>query len=107
MGRIVTPTYRVEYRTNLLAMGVLRADAASRVDGKPVQLMSWRKQNGRPTEANLETWRKDYNKSFQAGGSNAHLADANGIMHITWARIVHQRTDRVAAEVTMPTFEVV
>lgn len=103
MGRIVKLTHRVEYRTNLLAMGKVAGDGTA--NGKAVHIQGWR---GRATEALLADWRKAMNKSFQAGGSNAHISEAFGaVEHISWARIVHQDSGRVVAEVTMPTFEVV
>jgi hypothetical protein len=105
MGRIITPTHRVEYRSNLLAMGIVRADGCSRVDGKPVHMQAWR---GRATQARLADWRIQMNKSFQAGGANEHVSKAfNAVDHISFARIVRQADDAVMAEVAMPTFEVV
>lgn len=101
MGRVTTPTYRVEYRTNQQAMGKVAA-SPSNVDGKAVQMMGWRKHYGKACKTSLEGWRKTFNESFAPGGSNSHICD-----HINWARIVHQKTGRVVAEVTMPMFEVV
>jgi hypothetical protein len=107
MGRIVTPPYRVEYSTNTLLMGKIRADGASRVDNRRVLLMSWRKEDGRPSDKTLEVWRVGYNQSFQPGGANAHVSEAFGVVgHIHWARVVRQRDDAVVCEVTMPMFEV-
>lgn len=104
MGRSITPTYRVEYTGALLALGKVTADAVSRVDGKRVHVQGWR---GRATEALLADWRVTMNRSFQAGGSNEHISKAYNVQeHINFARIVHQGTGRVVAEVTMPTFEV-
>jgi hypothetical protein len=88
MGRITTPTYRVEYRTKFLALGKIASDCASNVDGKRVCIMAWRgKQDGRATEANLLGWAKGYNESFAPGGSNAHLAIGGEHDGITWARL--------------------
>lgn len=109
MGKIITPTYRVEYRDNLLAMGKTSGDCRSRIDGRPVLSMAWNgKEDGWANETNLEAWRKGYNASFQPAGSNAHLAAAFGIVpHISFARLVRQSNDTVVAEVRMPMFEVV
>lgn len=91
MGTTRTPTYRVEYHTN--------------VDGSMVHTMCW---SGRATEARLEDWRKTYNRSFQPDGCNAHLSTARGVvLHITKARLVHQRSNKVVARTQMPMFEVV
>lgn len=109
MGRTVTPKYRVEYRDNLLSMGRTRPDAVSRVDRKAVNIMAWKaKEDGRANAENLAKWRNGFNASFQADGSNAHLAEAFGaIPHIHFARIVRQSDDSVVAEFTAPMFEVV
>jgi hypothetical protein len=89
MGRIVTPKYRVEVRTNNPAVGLTP--------------FAWQ---GRPTQAKLEAWRQQYNASFQLGGVNAHVS-TEVVLHIVSAKIVHQATGRVVAETTMPMFEVV
>jgi heterodisulfide reductase subunit B len=104
MGRIVTPTYRVEYRTNLLAMKKFVADKIG-TDGRPCFTQVWR---GPSTEKNLENWRKEINKSFQKDGSNYHLTLAmDAVDHVYYACIVHQKTGKVMATVTAPAFEVV
>jgi hypothetical protein len=87
MGRIVTPKYRVEDRTN--GMGIMP--------------FAW---NGKPTKERLEAWRVEMNKSFQPGGNNGHVS-TNTIPHITHAKIVNQKTGAVVAETAMPMFEVV
>ena len=106
MGKIVTPTYRVEYADNLLAMHKTRADAVSRIDRKPVLIVAWHgKQDGRANAANLEAWRQQCNKSFLTGGSNAHISKAFDIIpHIYWARLVRQCDDSVVAEINAPMF---
>src|SRR5262245_25901175 len=101
MGRVTTPTYRVEYRTNKLALGLIASDCASNVDGLRVLMMAWRKWNGRPTKSNLEQWRKDWNASFRPGQVNAALND-----HINWARVIRQRDQQIMCETQMPMFEV-
>lgn len=105
MGRVTTPEYRVEYRSNLLAMGIVAADGRSVVDGRPVHIQAWR---GRANRKNLEAWRQAMNKSFLPGGSNEHISRAfNAVEHITMARIVRQRDHACPAEVHAPMFEVV
>lgn len=93
MGRIVTPTYRVEYRDN------------SQPQWKP---MIWDcKLYGRPTMANLEAWRQGYNRSFGPDGHNWHVSQAVGyVIHINRARIIRQKSGEIMAAVTMPLFEV-
>lgn len=109
MGKTVTPTYRVEYRDNLLVMGKTSADCRSRIDGHPVLTMAWNgKMDGRANKVNLERWRCGINASFYPPGMNAHLAKAYGIVpHISFARLVRQRDGAVVAEVRAPMFEVV
>jgi hypothetical protein len=105
MGRVVTPKYRVEYRDNILALGRSIGDHAATIDGRSVRVYSqaWK---GRATAERLEDWRKTMNQSFQAGGVNAHVSRAHGMVpHINYARIVEQRTGRVVAVATMPMFE--
>lgn len=107
MGKIVTPTYRIEYRDNHIATRLRPPDCLSRIDRKPVALMTWSVDRlGKPTEANLQTWRVGYNASFAPGGCNQHLSQSDaGIPHIFWARIVRQRDDRVMCEIMAPAFE--
>jgi hypothetical protein len=89
MGKVITPTYRVEYRDN-----------ASR----STSAMHWR---GRATQKRLEQWRQDYNKSFNPGGVNFHVSQALGVVvHISHAWIVDQRSGDVVAKTKMPMFEV-
>jgi hypothetical protein len=102
MGKVITPKYRVEYRTNHLAMGITAADMVTR-DGRRVNTMIW---SGRVSAERLKTWRDDYNRSFENGGANFHVSQGRGgILRIHWARIVEQRTGRVVAEYTAPAFE--
>lgn len=102
MGRVTTPTYRVEYRTNALALGKVAADTS--IEGKGYHVQAWR---GRATPKAAEEWRKAMNASFQKGGANYHLTEALGfIEHVSHVRVVHQATGRLVAEATMPTFEV-
>lgn len=104
MGRTVKLKYRVEYTDNVLAMGKSTADARPRDIGKSVHVQGYREP---PTIEALEAWRVAMNKSFAAGGSNAHLSAAyHMIPHINWARVVRQSDGKVMAETVMPTFEV-
>ena len=94
MGKIITPTYRVEYRSN----------SCDRRNPDGRRSMCW---SGRATQARLEQWRRDYNQSFNLGGVNFHISEAQGFVeHISSARIVRQSTGEVVAETTMPAFEV-
>ena len=88
MGRIVTPKYRMEVRTNVGSMTP----------------SSW---SGRATEKRLETAVKAENESFLPGGVNAHVSKAHGaVVRIIYARLVEQATGTVVAEYTAPAFEV-
>jgi hypothetical protein len=99
MGSSSTPTYRVEYRDQ----GRTWQSAIWNVKAGPN-----RTGHGQPTDENAEKWRKAMNASFQAGGTNAHLAGMAGyVPHINAVRIVHQATGRVVATAVMPMFEVV
>ena len=89
MGRVITPTYRVEYRDNLLAMGRTVGDGFG-ADGKRCNIQAW---NGRATAARLADWRKAMNASFKPGGANEHLAKAfNSVPHIFTATPGHTFT---------------
>jgi hypothetical protein len=89
MGRSVTPKFRVEYKTN---------------DGREA-VMCWNDPLHADAET-LEHWRVTMNKSFQPGGVNGHLS-TKAVLHITSARLVHQKTGKTVATATMPMFEVV
>jgi hypothetical protein len=90
MGRSVTPTYRVVYRDNTSLNW---------------RTMAWR---GKASAERLEQWRLGYNKSFNPGGVNWHVSQSLGyVLHITKARLVHQKTGTHVAFVNMPMFEVV
>lgn len=85
MGKVITPKYRVEYR-----------------DQQGQHSMAWNVGNpgggpypgdGKPTQPNLEKWRKALNKSFRPGGVNAHVSEALGfVLYVSAARIVNQAT---------------
>jgi hypothetical protein len=88
MGRIVTPKYRMEVKTNV---GSLTPAA-------------WR---GRVTSKRLADHVEGLNQSFQPGGINAHVSDAKGaVMYVYAASIIEQRTGRVVAEWKAAPFQV-
>lgn len=78
MGRSITPTYRIEYR--------------SLQDGNLKQTLCWPKGKRANAETLAEVVAK-YNESFQPGGCNAHC----GPLTITSAQVIHQETGRVVA----------
>jgi len=65
--------------------------------------------NGRATDARAEDYRKMMNKSYQAGGSNAHIRLKNGgIPHASKVEVrLNVINGCVVASATMPTFEAV
>ena len=95
MGRTSTPTYRVEFKDN--------------TSGHYWNQQSWDcRQDGTPTEANLEQWRIRYNASFQSDGINFHCSKSLGkVIHISEARLVRQATGQIVVATRMPMFEVV
>lgn len=92
MGRVVTPTYRVEVRMNVGSMTPFCWDC---------------RRDGRPTVKNLEAWRQKYNQSFQPGGVNGPRKADDVILHISRAKVIRQSTGEVVAETVAPMFEVV
>lgn len=113
MGRISTPTYRVEYQDNRQPRQIVVVNGAETIATLPGflhwQSMCWdSKRDGKPTDANLEKWRQAYNRSFNPKGGNFHVSKAAGvIIHINRARIIHQKSSQVVATTTAPMFEVV
>jgi hypothetical protein len=112
MGRSITPTYRVEYQDNNQPSAIKIVSGSQTIASLPGSLhwksMIWDKRDGRPTEENLEKWRRDYNRSFNPGGSNWHVSEAVGhVIHISKARIVRQKSGQVVATVRASMFEVV
>ena len=97
MGRIVTPTYRVEV--------VERRTASS---NPAVTRMAWDcRSKGRPTDANLERYVLAYADSLKSGGVNVHLSESLGFMPIPHsARIVRQSTGQVVASWQAAMFQV-
>ena len=94
MGRTITPKYRIEY----VESNRERANSAA-----------WdAKTYGRANARNLERWRTKLNTSFLPGHCNFHVSQAlNVIPHVSYARLVNQKTGEVVAEARMPMFEVV
>ena len=93
MGRVTTPTFRAEFRTNV---PVNLTDAA------------WNcRTMGRPTVENAEAYRQRLNASFQPGGVNGPRKDDDVIIHVNRVRIVRQSNNEVVAEANAPMFEVV
>lgn len=82
MGTSYTPTYRIDYLTNL--------------DGEVVQTLGWPKGKRADAKTLAEVVAK-YNESFQPGGCNAHLITDRGALVITKATLIHQATGRVVA----------
>ena len=100
MGRSYTPKYRVEYRDNTMF--------SHGVPSLYPQSMAWdTKRDGKPTNANLEKWRKAYNESFNTGGVNFHASQGTGvIIHIYKAWIIEQKTGAWVTQTDAPMFEV-
>jgi hypothetical protein len=66
------------------------------------------KSYGKPTEANLEKWRKAMNESMKPGGVNEHISQSYKFMpHISKAEIYNQKTYRTVANTRMPMFEAI
>jgi hypothetical protein len=114
MGKVITPKYRIEYRTNLLAIKRDTPDLYT-FDHKYVKTMIWNVTNGpnrvglgRPSKDNLTKWLRSYNDSFRKGGCNYHVSlSAKTIVNIHWARIIEQKTGRIVVEYMAPMFEAV
>lgn len=93
MGRVTTPTFRAELKTNVPAN---LTDAA------------WNcRTMGRPTVENAEAYRIRLNESFKPGGVNGPRNDTDVVIHVHTVRIVRQATGEVVAEAKAPMFEVV
>lgn len=83
MGRSYTPPYRVEH------------------DGSTPS--AWRREYGKPTEANLSKFIQEYSRSLEAGGCNQHVSKPLGyIPYPSWARIVRQCDGVVVASLIVP-----
>ncbi len=93
MGRVTTPTFRVEIKTNA---------PAYLTDGV------WNSRTmGRPTAENAEAYRQRLNQSFLPGGVNGPRNDTDVVIHVHTIRIVRQSNNEVVAEAKAPMFEVV
>lgn len=93
MGRSFTPKYRIEFKDNLSPRS---------------GWMAWETHYGKPTQANLEKWRKAMNASFQKDGCNFHVSQSSGILvHYSSAKIVRQSDGQIMAETKMPMFEAI
>lgn len=88
-----TPKYRME--ASYISFANRRREFLS---------LEWNcKQDGRPTVQNLERYRKAFNASLNAGGTNEHL---QGVMSgFSRCKIVVQKTGEVIAEFNPPAFE--
>lgn len=89
MGRSYTPKYRVETVEWVAERGVSKNSFA------------W--AGKAPTSLKLKDWRAAMNKSFEAGGVNAHLK----FTVIGSCKVIEQATGRVVVEYTPPAFEIV
>jgi hypothetical protein len=87
MGRTITLTYRVEYKTTHWQ----------------TTAQGWHRQDGKPTKENLIAWIAAMEASCQPGGCNQHI----GPMTITEAWIVRQSTGKCVALWRLPLFQVV
>ena len=60
------------------------------------------KRYGNAAPENLEAWRVGMNASFQPGGVNEHISEARGVIPcIVSAKLIHQHTGEMVAEVGM------
>lgn len=91
MGRVTTPTYRIEFT----------------VDRGYWTACSWQgKYNGRANAANLAAVCMEMERATYPRGVNSHL----GVTHILSAKIVRQSTNEVVADYIrqpVPLFEVI
>lgn len=92
MGRSFTPKYRIESME--WAPGVGGYTGSYAWDGK---------RHGAPSIEAASKWREAMNKSFEAGGTNAHLAGTR----IGSVKLVRQSDAKLMAEYTPPMFQVV
>ena len=88
MGRVVTPTFRLEIETDSPRFRFSNQAWNVRSNNTAVP------GSGQPTPDNIARWVRDFEASCQPGGCNSHV----GITHITKARIIRQATDEVVAE---------
>lgn len=94
MGKVRTPKYRVEVKTNLT--------------GSSKVISSWEvtKGHGRVNTKNLDRWVREHNESFLPKGVNYHVSKSIGIIpYVQEAHIVHQKTGEVLVSYKMSPFE--
>lgn len=93
MGKTITPKYRVVVTGNFATFN------------KALTPFAW---EGPATPARLEEFRQSMNRSFNKGGANFHVSQADGfIYHISKATLIRQSDDKVICEAVAPLFEVV
>jgi hypothetical protein len=94
MGRIVTPTYRLEWEWYHPTHGVQRVR------------QSWNQQcHGRANAEQLARYVASMIESFKPGGVNYHVSESSGVIVVPHrARIVRQKTGEVVAEWEAPAF---
>ena len=63
----------------------------------------WRKEYGKPTVQNLQTFRQKFIDSTKKGGCNEHL----GLQTTGDLRIRRQKDDKIMAEYKAPMFEII
>jgi hypothetical protein len=68
-------------------------------------LGEWRPSYGKPTSANLGTYRDAFNASLLPGGVNAHLGTGSWLL--CNLEIYNQRTGKVEATYVAPMFETI
>lgn len=97
MGRVVTPTFRVEFPR-----------AYSVVDGNRWEQFAWSggrwdcKTSGRPTAASLARYVRELEDSTLPGGCNEHL----GLTRVSHAQVIRQSTGETVAVYEPAMFEV-
>lgn len=95
MGKITTPTYRIE----VSCISFLNKR-------REIHSFAWDcSKEGRPTSANIQKWIAGFNKSLEIGGSNQHL---NGTQSpYNNGTIYRQKTGTKVAEYIAPKFQVI
>ena len=93
MGKIITPTYRIEVKENDFT--------------DSWHVMSWNKEYGKPNTKNLENFVSKMNESYLPTGVNSHITKMRGyIVCVYKARIIHQKSGDIVAEWKAPSFQV-
>jgi hypothetical protein len=97
VGRIITPTYRAEYRDQA-GWHVIAWNVRGGVNSTA---------NGAPTDKNAEIMRRNLNASFEQNGCNYHASVAAGyLIHVSQVRLIHQATGQQVANIAAPMFEI-